>query len=73
MYGEGEGEVAARMLRVAVDAYGWSGGGLVEAMLATVRNFQTIVAGDQGAMDWAAGELAYLERNADLFRTRLSG
>jgi hypothetical protein len=24
-------------------------------------------------MDWAAAELAYLERNADLFRTRLPG
>jgi hypothetical protein len=69
----GEGEAAARMLRVAVDAYGWSGGGLVQAMLATVRNFQVIVAGDRGAMDWAAAELAYLERNADLFRTRLPG
>jgi Phosphotransferase enzyme family len=69
----GEGEAAARMLRVAADAYGWSGGGLVEAMLTTVRNFQVIVAGDRGAMDWAAVELAYLERNADLFRARLSG
>jgi Phosphotransferase enzyme family len=71
----GEGEAAARMLRVAADAYGWSdsGGGLVAAMLTEVRNFQVIVAGDQGAMDWAATELAYLERNAEVFRTRLSG
>jgi hypothetical protein len=42
-------------------------------MLKEVRDFQVIVAGNQGAMDWAAAELAYLERNADLFRTRLSG
>ncbi len=72
---DGEGEPAAHMLRVAADAYGWagSGGGLVAAMLAEVRFFQTVVEGDQGAMDWAAAELAYLERNAGLFRARLSG
>jgi hypothetical protein len=64
----GEGEPAAHMLRAAVDAYGWSGGGLMEAMLETVQHFQTVVAGDPGAMDWAARELAYMERNADLFR-----
>jgi hypothetical protein len=69
----GEGEPAAHMLRVASDAYGWSGGGLVEAMLATVRHFQTVVEGDQGAMDWGAAELAYMERNADLFRAYLAG
>jgi hypothetical protein len=71
----GEGEPAARMLRVAADAYGWSGsaGGLVAAMLTEVRAFQAIVYGDQGAMDWAAAELAYLERNAGLFQVRLSG
>jgi hypothetical protein len=68
----GEGEAAARMLRVAADAYGWSGGGLVDAMLTTVRNFEAVVAGDRGAMDWAAAELAYMKRNADLFRARLS-
>jgi hypothetical protein len=62
------------MLRVAADAYGWSGSGgaLVAAMLMEVRDFQAIVAGDQGAMNWAVAELAYLERNADLFRARLS-
>lgn len=50
----GEGEPAAHMLRVAADAYGWSGsrGGLVDAMLSEVRDFQGIVAGDLGAMDW---------------------
>jgi hypothetical protein len=71
----GEGEPAARMLRVAADAYGWSGSGdpLVEAMLSEVRGFQAIVAGDQGAMDWAAAELAYLERNAGGFSAELSG
>ena len=70
----GEGEAAARMLRAAADAYGWSGSGeeLVTAMLVEVRDFQVIVEGDQGAIDWAAAELAYLERNADLFGTRLS-
>jgi hypothetical protein len=69
----GEGEPAARMLQVAADAYGWSGGGLVDAMLTTVRGFQAIVEGDRGAMGWAAAELAYMERNATLFRARLSG
>jgi len=69
----GDGEPAAHMLRVAADAYGWSGGGLVDAMLATVQHFQTVVEGDQGAMEWAASELAYMERNADVFRASLSG
>jgi hypothetical protein len=59
------------MLRVAVDAYGWSGGGLVDAMLTATRDFQTIVAGDPGAMRWGAEELACMERNADLFRAAL--
>jgi len=68
----GEGEPAARMLRVAADAYGWSGGGLVDAILATVLSFQAVVEGDRGAMDWARAELAYMERNAELFRSRLS-
>jgi len=40
----GEGEPAASMLRVAVDAYGWSSGGLVDSMLETVRNFQAACA-----------------------------
>jgi len=71
----GEGEPAAHMLRVAVDAYGLPlpAGGLVDAMLTTVRHFQAVVAPpDRGVMDWGAAELAYLERNANLFRTRLS-
>jgi hypothetical protein len=59
------------MLRVATDAYGWSGGGLVDSMLAGVRDFQDIVLGDPGAMKWAAEEFAYMERNADLFRAAL--
>ena len=65
----GEGAAAAHMLRVAVDGYGWSGSGgeLVDGMLTEVRDFQGIVAGDRGAMDWAAAELAYLERNAARF------
>ncbi|HEY1365509.1 MAG TPA: phosphotransferase [Gaiellaceae bacterium] len=68
----GDDELAARMLRAAAEAYGWSGPGLVDAMLAEVRQFQTIVAGDRRAEAWAASELAYLERNADLFRISLA-
>jgi hypothetical protein len=68
----GEGEPAARMLRVAVDAYGWSGAGLVDHMLTVVRHFQAVVAGDRGAERCAATELAYLERNTDAFRACLS-
>jgi Ser/Thr protein kinase RdoA (MazF antagonist) len=64
----GEGEPAARMLRAAVDAYEWSGPGLVDAMLEVVRRFQGVVAGDPGAEAWAAHELAYLGRNAGAFR-----
>jgi hypothetical protein len=67
----GEGEPAARMLRVATDAYGWSGVGVVDSMLLGVRVFQDIVRGDPGAMKWAAGELAYMERNAEGFRAAL--
>ncbi len=68
----GEGEPAARMLRVAVDAYGWSGPGLVDAMLACVRHFNEVVAPpDCGVMEWGAEELAYLEDNAGLFRAWL--
>jgi Ser/Thr protein kinase RdoA (MazF antagonist) len=70
----GDGEPAARMLQIAADAYGWSGPGLVDAMLTTVRHFQAVVAPpDRGAMDWALAELAHLERNADLFRAHLPG
>jgi Phosphotransferase enzyme family len=71
----GDGEPAAHMLRVTADAYGLAlpGEGLVDAMLTTVRNFHTVVAPpDRGVMDWGAAELAHLERNADLFRARLS-
>jgi len=67
----GEGEPAARMLRVAADAYRWTGPGLVDAMLSIVRNFATGFEDDPGALDWALAELAHLERNADLFRARL--
>lgn len=68
----GEGESAARMLRVAADAYGWSGDGLVDSMLSAVRRFQAVVAGDRGAERWAAAELAYIERNTEVFRVYLS-
>ena len=68
----GEGEPAARMLRVAVDAYGWSGPGLVDSMLTCVRHFNKVVAPpDRGVMEWGARELAHLERHADLFRAWL--
>jgi hypothetical protein len=68
----GEGGPAAQMLRVAIDAYGWSGGELVDCMLLIVRHFQAVVAaGDPGAEEWGAGELAYMERNADVFRAIL--
>jgi hypothetical protein len=70
MYGEVES--AAHMLGVAADAYAWRGDGLVEAMLAVVERFQRIVEGDPGAMEWGSAELAHLERNADVFRQRLS-
>lgn len=69
----GEGNAAGDMLRVAVDAYGWSGDGLVDAMLTVVRDFQTVVAGDPGAMKWGAEELAYMDRNAEVFRAALDG
>ncbi len=36
------------MLEVAAEAYGWSGGGLVEAMLASVERFQDVLKGDPG-------------------------
>ncbi len=71
----GDGEPPAHMLRVAVNAYGppLSGASLVDAMLTVVRHFQAVVAPpDRGVMDWGAAELAHLERNADLFRARLS-
>ncbi len=67
-----DGAPAARMLRIAADAYGWSGDGLVEAMLAVVEHFQTVVDGDPGAMAWGAAELAYMRRNAGAFRKALA-
>jgi Ser/Thr protein kinase RdoA (MazF antagonist) len=66
----GDGEPAARMLRVAAGAYGWTGRGLVDAMLATVRNFVEV---NPEFIGWGAAELAHMERNADLFRARLPG
>ena len=68
----GDGEPAAHMLAVAAGAYGWSGPGLVDAMLTCVRHFQAVVAPpDRGVMGWGRAELEHLERNADLFRARL--
>jgi Phosphotransferase enzyme family len=60
---------AAEMLRVAVDAYGWTSGGLVDAMLTTVRTFVEI---NPEFRDWGVPELEHLERNAELFRKRLN-
>jgi hypothetical protein len=67
----GRAELAARMLQAAADEYGWSGPGLVDAMLAEVRTFQTVVAGDRRAEEWAAAELVDLEQNASLFRRHI--
>src|SRR6516165_9069752 len=64
----GDGEPAARMLQVAASAYGWSSGGLADAMLAIVRNFCAI---NPEFIAWGAQELAHTERNMDLFRARL--
>jgi hypothetical protein len=65
----GDGDPAADMLRVAVDGYGWTGEGLVEAMLTTVRTFVEV---NPEFRDWGGPELEHLERNAELFRLRLS-
>ena len=59
---------AAEMLRVAADGYGWMGGGLVDAMLTTVRAFVEL---NPEFRDWGVPELEHLERNAALFRERL--
>jgi hypothetical protein len=59
---------AAEMLRVAAEAYGWTGGGLVDAMLTTVRTFVEI---NPEFRDWGVPELEHLERNVALFRERL--
>lgn len=66
----GDGEPAARMLSSAVDAYGWAGEGLVEAMLDPVRRF---VADNPEFADWGVPELEYMERNAELFDAFLTG
>jgi hypothetical protein len=63
-----EDDEAADMLRVAIDAYRWTGEGLVEAMLATVRAFVEI---NPEFRDWGVPELENMERNAELFRARL--
>ncbi len=54
--------------KVAASAYGWAGCGLADAMLAIVRNFWEI---NPEFIAWGAQELAYTERNVDLFRARL--
>jgi len=59
------------MLRIATDAYGWSGAGLVDAMLEVVNEFRDIVRDDPGALEWAGAERAYMERNAEEFRAAL--
>jgi hypothetical protein len=64
-----DNDEAADMLRVAADAYGWTSGGLVDAMLTTVRTFVEI---NPEFRDWSVPELEHLERNAGLFRRRLN-
>jgi hypothetical protein len=66
MYGDDE---AGDMLRVAADAYGWTGTGLVDAMLTIVRTFVEV---NPEFRDWGVRELEHLERNAGLFRERLN-
>jgi hypothetical protein len=60
---------AGDMLRVAADAYGWTGSGLVDAMLTIVRTFVEV---NPEFRDWGVRELKHLERNASLFRERLN-
>jgi hypothetical protein len=64
----GDGEPAARMLRAAVDAYGYQEAGLAEAMLGHVRRF---VLDDPDPGEWGLRELEYMERNAPLFEACL--
>lgn len=63
----GDGEPAAQMLEAALDGYGWTGDGIVGAMLAAVRGF--VDRHDTG--DWGLNELSYMERNAEFFERRL--
>jgi hypothetical protein len=65
----GDGEPAVRMLRAAVDEYGYQGPGLVEAMLAPIR---TWVRDDPDPGKWALDEFEYMERNAPLFHAGLA-
>jgi hypothetical protein len=64
----GDGEPAARMLWAAVDAYGYKGTGLVEAMLEPVRRF---VLDDPDPGEWGLMELDYMERNDPVFEDYL--
>jgi hypothetical protein len=65
----GDGEPAAHMLRAAVDEYGWTGAGLVDAMVTPVREF---VRDNPEAAEWGVPELEYMVRNAPFFEARLS-
>jgi len=64
----GDGEPAARMLAAAVDEYGYPGAGLVESMLAPIRQW---VREDPDPGEWALNESEYMERNAPLFEASL--
>ncbi|HKD34987.1 MAG TPA: hypothetical protein VKB73_16235 [Gaiellaceae bacterium] len=64
----GDGEPAARMLRAALDGYGGTGGGLVDAMLDAVRGFVS----RNPELDWGRDELDYMERNAAAFEASLA-
>jgi hypothetical protein len=63
----GDGEPAAQMLKAALAGYGWTGDGIVGAMLAAVRGF--VDRHDTG--DWGQNELSHMERNAEFFEKRL--
>jgi hypothetical protein len=64
----GDGEPAARMLQAAIEAYGFRGVGLVEAMLAPIRAW---VQNDPEPGEWELNEFDYMERNAPLFEALL--
>jgi hypothetical protein len=68
----GEGEPAARMLRVAADAYGPRDSAVVDGDAGHRQEIRPRLRDEPGSLRWGLGELAHLERNADLFRARLA-
>lgn len=53
---------------MAASAYGCAVGGLAQAVLTIVRKFRQI---NPESIAWDAQQLAYPERNVDLFRARV--